>query len=348
MLFTLSSSLDEFRLISDLCNMKHWDTRIGTDIQEAAHWLQQGELVAIPTETVYGLAANALDVKAVRKIFAAKNRPFFNPLIVHVAGISQVEQYVSDFPPLARRLAEAFWPGPLTLVLPRKELIPDLVTASHPTVAIRVPGHLMTVSLLKILDFPVAAPSANPFGYISPTTASHVKEQLDGALPYILDGGPCEVGVESTILSFEGDRVRILRYGGVSVEDIEAIAGEVIHPDSESLKGQVIAPGMLKSHYAPKKRLCFGDVNRMIRSGRFDLERTGVLSFSRKVEHIPDDHQIVLSLSGDLDQAAQRLFDALHVLDQMDLDVILAEEFPQKAIGMAINDRLRRASRDPD
>jgi len=324
--------------------MAQWETKTGKDIHQAAQWIREGEVVAIPTETVYGLAANALDDDAVRKIFAVKNRPFFNPLIVHIGDPSWVSRYVTHLPERAKTLADNLWPGPLTLVLPKRDVISDLVTAGHDTVAIRVPGHLLTLSLLQELDLPLAAPSANPFGYISPTTAGHVYGQLAGKLPYILDGGPCEIGVESTIVGFDGDQAQILRYGGVPVEEVEALIGPVLRPGDRAPDAPLLAPGMLKSHYAPRKRLYFGDIRTLLDAGHFQVDKVGVLSFSSKVEGVPEEHQIVLSLEGDLDLAAQRLFEALHTLDQMPVELILAEEFPAASLGLAINDRLRRAA----
>ncbi len=318
-------------------------TVIGKDLGRAATLLRGGEIVAIPTETVYGLAANALDESAVRKIFAAKNRPFFNPLIMHMASADWMDRYAREVPAVAWALAEAFWPGPLTLVLPKRPGVSDLVTAGLDTVALRVPGHLLCLELLTMLDFPLAAPSANPFGYISPTTAVHVERQLGGLVPYILDGGPCEVGVESTIVAAETGGVRILRPGGVPAEDIEKIAGPLLQTlPSEGDSPR--APGMLKAHYAPRKRLYFGQIDALLAEGRWPAHRVGVLSFSKKHPGIPDSQQLVLSLEGDLDAAARRLFEALHSLDAMDIELILAEEFPNRDIGLAINDRLRRAA----
>lgn len=323
--------------------MAERNTMVGTDLEMAASWLRKGEIVAIPTETVYGLAANGMDDNAVRRIFAAKNRPFFNPLILHIADSSWVDRLASDFPEKARKLAGELWPGPLTMVLPKKPVVSDLVTAGHDTVAIRVPGHLLTVELIQLLDFPLAAPSANPFGYLSPTTAQHVLKLLDGKLPYILDGGACEIGVESTIISFADKQARILRYGGVPVEQIEDLIGPVLPPFTDQ-EGPLLAPGMMKSHYAPRKKLYFGNIENMISAHHLDRSRVGILSFSKPYADIPADHQIVLSLQGDLEAAANGLFHALHELDDMQVQVILAEEFPNEQLGLAINDRLRRAA----
>lgn len=320
-----------------------WTTTIGRDIAKAVHWLAAGEVVAIPTETVYGLAANGLSEPAIRKIFAAKNRPFFNPLILHIGDVSWLERYAAEVPEKARRLAEAFWPGPLTLVLPKKSVVPDLLTAGHPTVALRMPRHPMTLQLIRQLDFPLAAPSANPFGYISPTTARHVHDQMAGQLPYILDGGPCDIGLESTIVSFENGNVRMLRPGGMSREALEKVVGPITVGQTSD-EGGPQAPGMLKSHYAPARKLFFGDIETLLEAVQLPPEQVAVLSFSKPYPQVPAEQQIVLSLTGSLDDAAKNLFDALRTLDQLPVDCILAEEFPNEQIGVAINDRLRRAA----
>lgn len=312
----------------------------GKDLEQAKNYLMAEELVAIPTETVYGLGANALSPAAVSKIFAAKNRPSFDPLIVHTDRWERVGDWVKDIPDLAHTLATHFMPGPLTLLLPRKEVIPDLVTAGLPKVGIRLPSHPMTQSLLAKLDFPVAAPSANPFGYISPTTAQHVADQLGDKVSYILDGGPCIVGVESTIISFEEDRAIVLRKGGVPVEAIEELIGPISVKAHSSSNPQ--APGMLKSHYAPKVPFLLGDLNNLLEQQKG--KKVGILSFQEKRNHDNIVHQIILSPGGDLAEAAQGLFAAMRRMDQMDLDVILAEYFPDRGLGRAINDRLSRAA----
>lgn len=201
------------------------NSNVGTDVARAARLLREGRLVAMPTETVYGLAANALAADAVRQIFEVKGRPSSNPLIVHVADTMQMQEYVTGIPPVAKRLIDAFCPGPLTLVLPRSASIPDIVTAGKDTVAIRVPAHPVAQLLLRQSGLPLAAPSANPSGYISPTTASHVFEMLGSKVSYILDGGACEKGIESTIVKFEGDTPVILRHGVITREDIARVAG---------------------------------------------------------------------------------------------------------------------------
>jgi L-threonylcarbamoyladenylate synthase len=227
---------------------------IGTDIIQAKQLLEQGKLVAIPTETVYGLAGNALNPDAVLSIFKTKNRPSFDPLIVHTDSIEKIERWVKKIPTPLKTLASQVWPGPLTILLPKKEIIPDLVTAGLESVAIRIPNHPLTLSLLQSLDFPLAAPSANPFCYISPTQAEHVNQQLGGLIPYILDGGACQIGIESTIVAWENNQLHVLRLGGLSVEAIENLSQQKVQLQlNQSSNPQ--APGMLKSHYAPLKPL---------------------------------------------------------------------------------------------
>lgn len=314
-------------------------TEIGTDIARAVELLSNGQLVAIPTETVYGLAANALDAAAVTGIFSAKQRPFFDPLIVHIASIDLLSDLAAVVPPGAWKLAEAFWPGPLTLVLPRRTNVPDITTSGLDTVGIRVPSHVLSLELLRSLPFPLAAPSANPFGYISPTTAQHVWHQMEGKIPYILDGGPCTVGVESTIvrLKTNGEPPEILRTGGTSVESIRAVVGEVVVFQQSSSNPE--APGMLLSHYAPRKSFVLTHIDSYLM--QHPRASVGVLSFTKKYHCTLCE---VLSAGGDLSEAARELFGAMRRLDASDCDVIVAEPLPDEGLGKAINDRLRRAA----
>lgn len=313
---------------------------IGTDLQYAIELLKADQLVAIPTETVYGLAGNALNVEAVSQIFVVKNRPSFDPLIVHTSSMERLQTFVTDFPKNALLLAEAFMPGPLTLLLPKKELIPDLVTAGSPLVALRIPQHSLTLALLQQLDFPLAAPSANPFGYISPTTAQHVVQQLGQKIPYILDGGACEIGLESTIVGFEQEKVIIYRKGGVPIEAIESLVGKVaLKPHSTS---NPQAPGMLQSHYAPRVPLILGDIEKLLELHKG--KKIGILSFQKIVPQTSPYHLITLSPTGNFAEAARNLFAGMRYLDSLDLEVIVAELLPEEDLGRAINDRLRRAS----
>ena len=313
---------------------------IGTDIEKAKALLVEGELVAIPTETVYGLAGNALNESALLKIFSVKNRPHFDPLIVHVHSLEQAKDYVSYISPDLTKLAQRFWPGPLTLLMEKQPIIPDLATSGLDTVGIRCPKHPLTLELLKQLPFPLAAPSANPFGYVSPTTAQHVNDQLGDKISYILDGGACQVGLESTILGFEDDKPIIYRMGGLSQEAIEAEIGSVIIQLNSSSNPKV--PGQLKSHYAPKRKLLLGNVTELLNFHRNEV--IGVICFQTALAEIDLKYQRILSSNGNLEEAARNLFSALRELDILEIDIILAELVPDIGLGKAINDRLRRAA----
>ncbi|MCB0769880.1 MAG: threonylcarbamoyl-AMP synthase [Flavobacteriales bacterium] len=314
---------------------------IGTDIQQAAALLKAGEVVAIPTETVYGLAADAFNEEAVLRIFRVKDRPAFDPLIVHVGRIEDVPKVVRALPPGAQELMGAFWPGPLTLILPKHPDLPDLVTSGLDTVGVRMPAHPLSTELLRTLPFPLAAPSANPFGYVSPTTAQHVADQLGAKIPYILDGGACTVGVESTIVGWgmntpNAPQWTLYRPGGTPVEAIEKVVGSLTTAvDSPSPS----APGMLESHYAPRKQLHVGPLSTLLK--RYAGRSIGVIAFR---DEYPAHRCEVLADDGDLGVAARNLFAVLRDLDSSDCEVILAEEFPNEGLGRAINDRLRRAS----
>lgn len=315
---------------------------IGKDIEKAKSLLQQGDLVAIPTETVYGLAGNALNPESVALIFETKNRPAFDPLILHTSSIDRVGDFVGSFPEKLKILAENFWPGPLTLLLPRKPIVPDLVTSGLGRVAVRVPNHPITLALLESLDFPLAAPSANPFGYISPTKPEHVEAQLGGKIQYILDGGVCEVGLESTILGMEEDEIVIYRLGGLEVSEIEKLVGAVKVKDISSSNPQ--APGLLESHYAPRKPFILGDLKVLVKENLEKKTDFSVLSFSSLFPEISIENQVALSPERNLHEAAKNLFSAMRNLDEGNSAVILAELLPEEGLGRAINDRLRRAA----
>ncbi|MFK7775436.1 MAG: L-threonylcarbamoyladenylate synthase [Saprospiraceae bacterium] len=313
---------------------------IGKDIKQAIEILKKEELVGIPTETVYGLGGNALSSKAVAEIFRVKNRPSFDPLIIHTDTLEKVKKYVAFIPDQAMFLAREFMPGSLTLLLPKNNNIPDLVTSGSSLVAVRLPNHSMTLELLSELDFPLAAPSANPFGYISPTTAQHVNNQLGEKIPYILDGGPCEVGLESTIVGFEGDETIIFRKGGLAVEAIEELIGSVKILNHSTSNPQT--PGQLKSHYAPKTDFEIGDPAMLI--DQHQGKKIGIISFSKSYEQVPIENQIILSKVGDFSEAARNLFAGMRHLDSLGLDLIIAALLPEKDLGRAINDRLKRAA----
>jgi L-threonylcarbamoyladenylate synthase len=308
-------------------------------IRRAAATLLAGGIVGMPTETVYGLAANALDAIAVAKIFETKRRPHFDPLIVHVPDISKAAELAESFPDDARRLAQAFWPGPLTIVLPKRPIMPDIVTSGLPSVALRVPDHPVAQRLLREIGVPLAAPSANRFGSVSPTTAQHVRDELGDAVPIVLDGGPSRTGVESTIVSFLDAQPALLRPGGLPLEMVESLIGPVrrVTPGDK-----VVAPGMLPRHYAPRTRLILTqDTTASIWKGR-----VGLLTLRRPLPENTKQFAAVEILSpvGNLREAAANLFAAMRRLDAAGLDVILAEPAPDEGLGLAINDRLRRAS----
>ena len=316
-------------------------TNSGQDIDHAKRLLESGSLVALPTETVYGLAGNAFNIEAITQVFKVKQRPSFDPLIVHTHSLEAAEHLVAAIPENARILAERFWPGPITLLLKKKNNIADLVTSGMDKVAVRVPNQPLTLELLAALDFPLVAPSANPFGYVSPTTAKHVKDQLSGKIAYILDGGPCQIGIESTIIGFEEEVATVYRLGGCSVEKIESCIGRVqiaAHSTSNPK-----APGMLKSHYAPVKPLKLGIIAAELNKKK-DKQRMGIISFNTFFDDIPADHQLQLAPDGKLETAAKNLFSTLRRMDAFDIDIILTESVPDHGLGRAINDRLRRAA----
>jgi L-threonylcarbamoyladenylate synthase len=313
-------------------------THVGHDLLRARKLLEAGELVAIPTETVYGLAANALDAGAVIRIFEVKNRPHFDPLIVHLASFTEAGKYARSIPDWAKQLAERFMPGPLTVVLPKPDIIPDIVTSGLDTVALRVPSHPVVHALLSQLDFPLAAPSANPFGYVSPVTAQHVYDQLAGKIPYILDGGSATVGLESTIVGEVGGIPTILRLGGTSLEEIHEIIPDI---DVQISASNPLSPGQLESHYSPNQQLFFDADDRI---GEFNISTVRTIRFRSYAEGIPHEVQWILSPSGDLGEAARNLFSVMRDLDAEGDVVIFAERFPEEGLGRAINDRLQRAS----
>lgn len=320
-------------------------TEIGEDIFRAKQFLDTDELVAIPTETVYGLAANALKIEAVSKIYLAKNRPSFNPLILHVGSKVELKKYVQSIPNKMERLIDTFMPGPLTILLPKSNLVPDIVTAGSSKVAIRIPNNQLTLDLLNQLDYPLAAPSANISGFTSPTSAKHVLDSLEGKIPYILNGGNCQIGIESTIVGYDDmtHRVILYRLGGLSIESIEACIGEAMETKLQHSSPET--PGQLKNHYATTTPMYLGDLNQLIQ--QFDGKRIVVIRFSDEIQ-IPVWKQYVLSKSKNTIEAAQNLFSTLREADNQSADVILAEYVPEEELGLAINDRLRRASLNND
>jgi L-threonylcarbamoyladenylate synthase len=309
------------------------------EILKAATLLKQGKVVAIPTETVYGLAANAFDENAVKQIFEIKQRPLFNPLIVHIKSIDYLENIISSIPPKAMILAKHFWPGALTLVLPKKEIIPNVVTAGKDTVGIRVPSHPTALELLNLLDFPLAAPSANPFGYISPTIAAHVQNQLGAKIPFILDGGNCQKGIESTIIGFENNEPILYRVGAISKEEIENCIGKIDSKTKAAASPE--APGMLSKHYSPRTPFMVSETI-IADIEKYQKQSVGFIVFSDfKIE--PSEKLLQLSKIADLEEAAQNLYAAMHQLDAAGFELIIAEKFPEIGLGISLNDRLYRA-----
>ena len=309
----------------------------------AAKALRKGELVAIPTETVYGLGANALNKSAVTNIFAAKNRPSFDPLIIHQSSADRILAYAREIPSEARLLADEIWPGPLTLVLPKQETVSDLVSAGLPTVALRVPNHPLTLELLEAVDFPVAAPSANPFGFVSPTTAQHVVDQLGEKIDYVLDGGACQVGLESTIVGFPGGVATVLRKGGLPVERIEEILGHSVVVKTHS-NSQPEAPGMLSRHYSPGVAMLL-----MEKTASLPAYPSGsaAIIFGKNNNVLSEESELKvfnLSPEGDLNEAARSLFAVLRTISQGNYPLVMAYPVPEEGLGLAINDRLRRAA----
>ena len=313
------------------------------EILKAASLLIAGKVVAIPTETVYGLAANAFNIGAVRQIFEIKQRPLFNPLIVHIKSIDYLDELVQNVPPKALQLATHFWPGALTLILPKKDIVPSIVTAQKDTVAVRMPNHPVTLALLNALDFPLAAPSANPFGTISPTEAKHVTDYFKEQIPMVLDGGICRNGIESTIIGFELDEPILYRLGSLTIEEIEKVIGKIKIKNKNEVSPE--APGMLSKHYAPKtKTFLEADVNQFLKN--HPNKKIGVLLFNQRIESQEHIYQEVLSINENYKEAAVNLYAAMHRLDKLGLDILVAERFPDIDLGKSINDRLERATKN--
>jgi L-threonylcarbamoyladenylate synthase len=316
--------------------------KIGTDVGRAAEILAEGGIVAIPTETVYGLAANAMDEAAILKVFEAKQRPYFDPLIVHCSTLASIVPMIEEADhEVLSDLAEKFWPGPLSLIVRKKRPgLSDMITAGHDTVALRQPAHSMTADLLNRLEFPLVAPSANPFGYVSPTTAQHVAAQLADKVDYILDGGPTRVGVESTILDLTTRPFLVRRKGGLTLEKLREVLPDISVADTSV--SDPTSPGRLESHYAPRIKMSLTPIEEALKY--YPAERVGGLFFSKLSPDLEVRNQRVLSPGEDLGVAALNLFAYIRELDALDLDIIVAELVPDEGLGLAINDKLRRAS----
>ena len=309
---------------------------IGTDLHKAIDLLNTGQVVGLPTETVYGLAANALDPVAVAKIYEIKQRPSFDPLIIHTSDFDRIKSYVHDIPTALQEIMMDNMPGPLTVLLEKKNIVPDLTTSGLKHVAVRIPSHPITQKLLSRIDFPLAAPSANPFGYISPTTAQHVSDQLGDKIPYILDGGQCEVGLESTIIGLTEGSPVIYRKGGLSIEQVRKYLPNIkVNAHSSS---NPAAPGMLKSHYAPSIPL------QIVEEYSRNRDRIGYITFGEAVDLGIGSVQLELSASRSYSEAARNLFRFMRTLDSTDLKSIEVKLLPEEDLGIAINDRLRRAA----
>ncbi|MCS6907937.1 MAG: L-threonylcarbamoyladenylate synthase [Anaerolineales bacterium] len=328
-------------------------------LAEAAQAILEGKLVAFPTETVYGLGANALDRQAVQRVFVAKGRPAQDPLIVHLASAELLSQVARDIPPLAERLVKQFWPGPLTLVLWKQPHVLDEITAGLPTVAVRVPAHPVALGLLQVSGVPIVAPSANRFGHVSPTTAQHVLEDLEGLIEGILDAGPTPVGVESTVLDVTGSPPQVLRPGGISLEALQSLIGPVVYSARFAEAGDQLAPqrspGLLAKHYAPRAELWLflGGKEQALGKMRETAERLsstgrrlGLLVSEEDRGLFSDLPLVVYSLGSErqLDKVAQRLYAGLRSLDRRGVELIFAREMATEGLGWAICDRLRRAA----
>ena len=319
-------------------------------VRRAAELLRAGEVVALPTETVYGLAANALDAEAVAKVFQIKGRPANNPIIVHVAGNQIAKRCVKAWPGLAEKLSKAFWPGPLTLVLPRAQIIPEIVTAGGATVGVRWPGHPFIQAVIRECDFPLAAPSANLSSRVSPTNTEHVRAQLGGKIPLIVDGGQSQVGIESTVLDLSVSPPRILRPGMIHAESLAAICGEVHGPKSEgqSLDSALRSPGLLVKHYSPKARLLIlswdndGDLKSQIANHKSQITGCFVIAHT----HIPsvENFARVSVIPHDAEAFARAIYSELHSCDEAGAEWIVVEAPPELPEWSGIADRLKRAA----
>lgn len=306
------------------------------NIKEAASIIKAGGIVSFPTETVYGLGADAMNPIAVARIFEAKNRPFFDPLIAHLSDPEQIFKITKNVDDEILKLAEEFWPGPLTIVLPKSENVPDIVTSGLDTVACRVPDHPVAIKLIEMCGTPIAAPSANPFGFLSPTQAIHVEDQLGSRVDMILDGGKCKIGVESTIIKIENHSIELLRPGGIPVELIESITGKPV--TGKKIFNNPESPGQLDYHYSPSKPV------KISNNIDFNDNNACFLLFKDPGIDYPDEKVEILSQSGDIKEAAANLFSALHRLDKLKYRVIIAEPVPKTGLGLAIMDRLVKAS----
>jgi len=309
---------------------------LSKQIDIAVNLLKEGKVIAFPTDTVYGLGANGLNANAVARIYEIKERPSFNPLILHIAHIESLQKLTTCNDPRVYALAEKFWPGPLTIILPKSGIVPDIVTAGLPTVGIRMPNHPVALELISKAGFPVAAPSANKFGRLSPTTAQHVRKQLPN-LDFVLDGGKTSVGIESTIIALREDGFEILRPGSITAEELCKVVPQAKNTTAHDT---IIAPGMLKSHYSPNKPFyIIGESS----PAEYATSNAGLIAFS-PYEGGGFKKVVYPSKSGDLKEYAINLFATIHEFEDSDVDFILAEPVPEQGVGIAIMDRLRKAA----
>ncbi len=310
-----------------------------SSIERAVKILRSGDVVVFPTETVYGLGADAFNPLAVAKIFEVKKRPHFDPLIVHIGEKDWIFRIAEHVPSSIAALIDRFWPGPLTVIVRKRSIVPDIVTAGLPTVGIRMPSHPVALSLIRTFGQPIAAPSANPFSYMSPTKAEHVARMFPEGLPLILDGGGAEFGIESTIVSVGNDALRVHRHGAVSTEEISRVSSAPLTADSTDEKSSCEAPGELPYHYAPHKPLV------LVHTQQEVLEaRSSFLAFRQPATRPLSRYVKVLSDRGDMREAAARFFSCLIELDREDVEVIYAERIPETGLGKAMMERLRKAA----
>ena len=313
---------------------------ITNDLNQVKAALVNDDIIALPTETVYGLAANIYSRSAIEKVYKLKMRPVNNPLIVHISKPSILNEVAKNIPSKALELANVFWPGPLTLILEKNDQIPDRITAGKKTVAVRIPNHPIALKLLNSLNFPLAAPSANPSGSISPTSAEHVSLYFKKELNFILDGGSCLHGLESTIIGFENNNPILYRLGAITIEKIEEIIGPIKVKNQND--NDPSSPGMLSKHYSPKTQIqIIENICDAVKQNK--TKKIGVLSLEKKSRLDSQIYQEVLSPSGNIEEAAKNFYAALHRLDHMNLDLIVTSFFPDKGIGKTINDRIKRA-----
>lgn len=319
-------------------------------IVQASLWIKQNEVVAFPTETVYGLGGNARSDEAIEKIFTAKGRPSDNPLIVHISSLDQLQGLVSHVSDQARKLMDAFWPGPLTLVLPKGDQVAGRVTAGLSTVGVRMPDHPVALAFIEESGLPLAAPSANLSGRPSPTTAQHVYHDLKGRIPGILDGGPTGVGVESTVVDCTAETLTILRPGGITKEQLEEVIGDVaIDPGLESAKETPRSPGMKYTHYAPDAPFYLVDgspafIQSLVNEQKAAGKKVGVLASEENAGFYQTDAVIPCGSRSDLESVAHHLYDALRAFNETGVEVIYGEVFPKQGVGMAIMNRLEKSA----